>query len=230
MHILGLSMQGPGEKHPSPQACDWPACAQKIVGHIEESLHATAAPQVTQALNALTTAFGHCHSPWTQALWVRLSPRVASLLEKDPIPAAHSLVDLLLSMARSGPPGRSWGQAGVGGCSFPSEVVGQLLHVGPCLPGSPRALTKEPQGSERPYTWERPPPQLSTPGAGAVAGLLGTVWTDQRSNSFVGVLLCRSPVLSSGCGLWETLAQTLSRLNPAQAGPLAMGILTLQDW
>ncbi|XP_017495411.3 BRCA1-associated ATM activator 1 isoform X3 [Manis javanica] len=138
VHILGLSMQGPGEKHPSPQACDWPACAQKIVGHIEESLHATAAPQVTQALNALTTAFGHCHSPWTQALWVRLSPCVASLLEKDPIPAAHSLVDLLLSMARS-------------------------------------------------------------------------------------------PVLSSGCGLWETLAQTLSRLNPAQAGPLAMGILTLQD-
>ncbi|XP_057343422.1 BRCA1-associated ATM activator 1 isoform X4 [Manis pentadactyla] len=138
VHILGLSMQGPSEKHPSPQACDWPASAQKIVGHIEESLCATATPQVTQALNALTTTFGHCHSPWTQALWVRLSPHVASLLEKDPIPAAHSLVDLLLSVARS-------------------------------------------------------------------------------------------PVLSSDCGLWETLAQTLSRLNPAQAGPLAMGILTLQD-
>nr|XP_031327170.1 BRCA1-associated ATM activator 1 isoform X5 [Camelus dromedarius] len=138
VHILALAMRGPAEGHPSPQGCDWPACAQKIVCHVEDSLRSTATPQVTQALNVLTTTFGHCHSPWTQGLWVRLSPLVACLLEKDPIPASHSLVDLLLSVARS-------------------------------------------------------------------------------------------PVGSSDCGLWETLAQTLSHLSPTQAGPLALGILKLQD-
>ncbi|XP_032728675.1 BRCA1-associated ATM activator 1 isoform X2 [Lontra canadensis] len=139
VHILSLSMRGPAEGSPGLQADDWPACAQKIVGHIEESLRSTAAPQITQALNVLTTTFGHCHDPWTQVLWVRLHPLVAALLEKDPVPAAHSLVDLLLSVARS--------------------------------------------------------PGLS----------------------------------SSSCGLWETLAQTLSHLSPTQAGLLALGILKLQD-
>ncbi|EPY89337.1 BRCA1-associated ATM activator 1 [Camelus ferus] len=100
VHILALAMRGPAEGHPSPQGCDWPACAQKIVCHVEDSLRSTATLQVTQALNVLTTTFGHCHSPWTQGLWVRLSPLVACLLEKDPIPASHSLVDLLLSVAR----------------------------------------------------------------------------------------------------------------------------------
>ncbi|XP_045848992.1 BRCA1-associated ATM activator 1 isoform X2 [Meles meles] len=139
VHILSLSMRGPAEASPGLQADDWPACAQKIVGHIEESLRSTAAPQITQALNVLTTTFGHCHDPWTQVLWVRLHPLVAALLEKDPVPAAHSLVDLLLSVARS--------------------------------------------------------PGLS----------------------------------SSSCSLWETLAHTLSRLSPTQAGLLALGILKLQD-
>uniref|UniRef100_A0A8C9JDG4 BRCA1 associated ATM activator 1 n=1 Tax=Panthera tigris altaica TaxID=74533 RepID=A0A8C9JDG4_PANTA len=139
VHVLGLSLQGPAEGHPGLQTGDWPVCAQKIASHIEESLRSAATPQITQALNVLTTAFGHCHNPWTQVLWVRLSPLVASLLEKDPVPAAHSLVDLLLSVARS-------------------------------------------------------------------------------------------PVLSSSsCGLWETLAQTLSHLSPTQAGPLALGILKLQE-
>ncbi|KAG8523757.1 BRCA1-associated ATM activator 1 [Galemys pyrenaicus] len=139
VHILALSMHSlPGER-PSPQTADWPPCAQKIVGHIEESLRSMAPPRITQALNVLTTTFGHCHSPWAEVLWVQLSPLVTCLLEKDPVPAAHSLVDLLLSVARS--------------------------------------------------------PLLS----------------------------------SSDCGLWETLAQTLSHLNPTHAGPLALGILKLQD-
>ncbi|KAM7141545.1 integrator complex assembly factor BRAT1 isoform 3-T5 [Molossus nigricans] len=137
-HVLGLSMRDQGEGHRSPQACDWPACAQRIVSHIEESLRSSATPQVTQALNVLTTTFGYCHSPRTQVLWAQLSPHVACLLEKDPVPAAHSLVDLLLSVARS-------------------------------------------------------------------------------------------PALSSDCDLWEMLAQTLGRLSPAQAGPLALGVLKLQD-
>lgn len=42
---------------------------------------------------------------------------------------------------------------------------------------------------------------------------------------------CRSPVFNfEACGLWEMLAQTLSRLSPTQAGPLALGTLKLQHW
>ncbi|EDL19109.1 EST AA881470, isoform CRA_c, partial [Mus musculus] len=138
VHILALSMQGGAPGSPVPEAAAWPMCAQKIVNHVDESLHAKATPQVTQALNVLTTTFGRCHNPWTGVLWERLSPPVARLFERDPIPAVHALMDLLLSVARS-------------------------------------------------------------------------------------------PVLNfAACGLWEMLAQTLSRLSPIQAGPLALGTLKLQ--
>lgn len=61
--------------------------------------------------------------------------------------------------------------------------------------------------------------------------VLHRLWgTGQRINFLSGVLRS-SPVLnSSSCGLWETLAQTLSHLSPTQAGPLALGILKLQEW
>lgn len=138
VHVLDLAMRGPAEGLACPQARDWPACAWKILCHLEDCLCSEAAPRVTQALHVLTTAFGHCHGLWTQGLWARLSPLVARLLEKDPVPAPHALVDLLLSVARSSVP-------------------------------------------------------------------------------------------SSDRGLWETAAETLSRLTPTQAGPLAAGILKLQD-
>lgn len=144
VHVLDLAMssptegRSPAEGHGRPQARDWPACARRIVCHLEDCLCSEAAPRVTQALHVLTTAFGHCHGLWTQGLWVQLSPLVARLLEKDPVPAPHALVELLLSVARSSVP-------------------------------------------------------------------------------------------SSDPGLWETAAQTLSRLSPMQAGPLAAGILKLQD-
>lgn len=118
VHILDLAMRAPPRGHPGPQACDGPACAQKIVCHLEDSLRAAAAPQLTQALNVLTTTFGHCHGLWTPGLWGRLSPLVGHLLEKDPVPASHALVDLLLSVARSGPGGHLPGRAGVGGSLF----------------------------------------------------------------------------------------------------------------
>lgn len=102
VHILALAMQDGASGSPTREAAAWPICAQKIVNHVEESLHSKATPQVTQALNVLTTTFGRCHSPWTGVLWERLSPPVACLFERDPIPAVHSLMDLLLSVARSG--------------------------------------------------------------------------------------------------------------------------------
>ncbi|KAJ1067860.1 hypothetical protein K5549_016514, partial [Capra hircus] len=138
VRVLDLALRGPAEGRVCPQAWDWPACARKVVCHLEDCLRSEAAPRVTQALHVLTTTFGHCRGLWTQGLWARLSPLVARLLEKDPVPAPHALVDLLLGVARS-------------------------------------------------------------------------------------------PVLSSDPGLWETAAQALSRLSPTQAGPLAAGILKLQD-
>ncbi|KAM9584105.1 integrator complex assembly factor BRAT1 isoform 1-T2 [Trichechus inunguis] len=137
VQVLGLSLQGRATLQLGLPDGDWPSCAQSIVGYLEESLRSEATPQVMQALKVLTTMFGRCHQPWTEALWMRLSPLVVCLLEKDPVPTAHSLVDLFLSMARS-------------------PVFG-----------------------------------------------------------------------SSDCDLWVTLAQTLSRLSPMQAGPLALGILKL---
>ncbi|XP_054350521.1 BRCA1-associated ATM activator 1 isoform X3 [Pongo pygmaeus] len=133
VHVLALSMQGGAKGQPCLPGGDWPACAQKIMDHVEESLCFTATPKVTQALNVLTTTFGRCQSPWTEALWVRLSPRVACLLERDPIPAAHSFVDLLLCVARS--PVFSSSDGGLW------ETVAQALsclgptHVGPLALG-----------------------------------------------------------------------------------------------
>nr|XP_037851096.1 BRCA1-associated ATM activator 1 isoform X2 [Chlorocebus sabaeus]XP_037851097.1 BRCA1-associated ATM activator 1 isoform X2 [Chlorocebus sabaeus] len=144
VHVLALFMRGGAEGHPCLRGDDWPACAQKITDHVEESLCSTATPKVTQALNVLTTTFGRCQSPWTEALWVRLSPRVACLLERDPIPAAHSLVDLLLCVARSGPrdaagePGSPVFSSSDGGLW---ETLAQALsclgptHVGPLALG-----------------------------------------------------------------------------------------------
>ncbi|XP_042636873.1 BRCA1-associated ATM activator 1 [Orycteropus afer afer] len=98
---LSLSLQGRDTPQLGSQDSDWPSCARSIVGHLEEALRSRATPQVTQALKVLTTTFGRCHHPWTQALWMQLSPLVTCLLEKDPIPAAHSVADLFLTMARS---------------------------------------------------------------------------------------------------------------------------------
>lgn len=117
VRVLDLALCGPAEGHISLQAWDWPACARKIVCHLEDCLRSEATPRVTQALHVLTTAFGHCHGLWTQGLWVQLSPLVARLLEKDPVPAPHALVDLLLSVARSGPRAQLLAGGGGGGAA-----------------------------------------------------------------------------------------------------------------
>ncbi|XP_049760042.1 BRCA1-associated ATM activator 1 isoform X7 [Elephas maximus indicus] len=101
VQVLSLSIQGRATPHLGSSDGDWPSCAQSIVGYLEESLRSGATPQITQALKVLTTTFGRCHHSWTEALWMRLSPLVTCLLEKDTVPTAHSLADLFLSMARS---------------------------------------------------------------------------------------------------------------------------------
>lgn len=105
-YILTLSMRDADKGHPDPQgkACA-PTCAQEIVAHVEASLCSATTAQAMQALHVLTSTITHCHEPWTEDFWRRLSPTVGHLLEGDPVPAAPSLVELLLSVARSG----SWG-------------------------------------------------------------------------------------------------------------------------
>lgn len=214
-HLLGLSLRGQAEGSPGPQVCDWPASAQRIVGHIEESLCSPAAPRVTQALNVLTTTFGHCHQLWTRVLWARLSPLVACLLEKDPVPAAHSLVDLLLSAARSAP-----GSGGAGGAGFPGSL---RAADRPGVEGSPEGLDACAPGRDLRLRWAQ---QLwAWQPCWAPRGLGGG-----QDSRLLLVLLCRSPALSSDHSWWETGAQALGRLSPAHAGPLALGLLTLQNW
>lgn len=146
VHVLDLAMssptegRSPAEGHGRPQVRDWPACARRIVCHLEDCLCSEAAPRVMQALHVLTTAFGHCHGLWTQGLWVQLSPLVARLLEKDPVPAPHALVELLLSVARSGPWARLQGGQGGGPLLVFLEVSGRPSHLGPRLVGPPRRL------------------------------------------------------------------------------------------
>lgn len=108
---------------------------------------------------------------------------------------------------------RGWGRGG--GAASPREALGR------CLISSPRAQLED-RGQQRDLSrWTRPAPGPAVPlGPRASGGGRGvTFW----------VPLCRSPVLSSDHGLWEMLARALSRLSPTQAGPLALGILKLQD-
>ncbi|XP_045140308.1 BRCA1-associated ATM activator 1 [Echinops telfairi] len=99
--VLALSLQDPATAQCVSLGDRWPPCAQSILGFLEGSLLSGAAPPVTQALKVLTSTFRRCHQPWTKALWDRLGPLVASLLEKDLTPTARSLSDLFLSMGRS---------------------------------------------------------------------------------------------------------------------------------
>lgn len=94
-HILALSLH-------NAQSTEWPPSAMKITAYLEESLRSLTSPRVTQAFHVLTTTLGHSHGSWMRTLWAQLSPLVAGLLAEDPVPAAHDLVDLLLSVAWSG--------------------------------------------------------------------------------------------------------------------------------
>uniref|UniRef100_A0A8C8SFC9 BRCA1 associated ATM activator 1 n=1 Tax=Pelusios castaneus TaxID=367368 RepID=A0A8C8SFC9_9SAUR len=139
VHMLTFSLQSEMTKLANIKECDWPGCARMIILHIEESLKSNSAPRIKQSLKLLTSVFGCCHDPWTEALWLQLSESIAYLLEKKPVCTRHSLVDLFLSMARS--------------------------------------------------------PVLSCP----------------------------------ECGLWTSVTCALEHFNPTQAGPLAVGVLKLQE-
>lgn len=119
------------------------------------------------------------------------------------------------------------------GTCFSWEAFGQLLHLGCVSLASPEhCLGWRGPGVQSPRTWEALPSPLGTPSRGVWQSpwALRGLWCRTGITFSFWVLLCSSPALSSDCGLWEMLAQTLGRLSPVQAGPLALGILKLQDW
>ncbi|XP_048351528.1 BRCA1-associated ATM activator 1 [Sphaerodactylus townsendi] len=99
--MLVFSMRSECSHPLSPDNCEWPPCAQEIVAHLEESLRSRSASRANQSLKLLTTVCEQNQEAWTEALWSRLVRTIESLLEEWSAQVAHSLVDLLLSMARS---------------------------------------------------------------------------------------------------------------------------------
>lgn len=98
MLVLSVQLECPGPL--STKDCDWPACARRILAHIERSLRSPSASQVKQALRVLTTLFERCQDEWTEVLWSRVAETMETLLKEEEVQAGHALVDLFLSMAR----------------------------------------------------------------------------------------------------------------------------------
>ncbi|XP_076996571.1 integrator complex assembly factor BRAT1 isoform X2 [Tamandua tetradactyla] len=193
VHVLVLAVQGTAAGQP----LDWPPCARRIVSHLENALCSPAAPQVTRALNVLTSLFGRCPGPWAQVLWAQLRAPVARLLEREPVPAAHSLVDLLLGVARS-PVFRSSDHA------LLAQALSQLgpTHAGPLALGilklhsSPQALRTQALGvllQPLAYVLKAAVQPPGAPGLlDAVAGSPGVVDALLGSKSSCAGLLCQS--------------------------------------
>ncbi|XP_054246992.1 BRCA1-associated ATM activator 1 [Indicator indicator] len=99
--MLMLSVETEVTKPLSTKDCGWPACAQTIIKHIEDSLQSSSAAQIEQSLKLLTSLFGSCHATWTEALWLCVAKQVESFLTEETVQAQHVLAKLLLKMAWS---------------------------------------------------------------------------------------------------------------------------------
>ncbi|XP_068002753.1 BRCA1-associated ATM activator 1 isoform X2 [Melanerpes formicivorus] len=110
--MLILSVETEATKPLGTKDCDWPACAQMIINHIEDSLQSSCAAQIEQSLKLLTTLFSSCHATWTEALWLGVAKQVESFLTGEAVQAQHVLAKLLLKMAWSpvffNPEGSFW--------------------------------------------------------------------------------------------------------------------------
>nr|XP_027324787.2 BRCA1-associated ATM activator 1 isoform X2 [Anas platyrhynchos] len=101
VHMLTLSVESESTTPLSEKDCDWPACAQMIIKHIEDSLQSGSASRINQSLKLLTSLFGSCRATWTEVLWLRIAKQVESFLTEDSVQTRHMLADLLLNMSRS---------------------------------------------------------------------------------------------------------------------------------
>ncbi|NXJ89072.1 BRAT1 protein, partial [Corythaixoides concolor] len=101
VHVLTLSVESETTTPPSTEDCDWPACAQMIIKHIEDSLQSGSASHIEQSLKLLTSLFGSCQARWTEVLWLGVAKQVESFLTEETVQAQRVLANLLLNMARS---------------------------------------------------------------------------------------------------------------------------------
>ncbi|NXP53543.1 BRAT1 protein, partial [Heliornis fulica] len=101
VHMLTLSVESETTKPLSTVDCDWPACAQMIIKHIEDSLQSSSASHVEHSLKLLTNLFGSCCTPWTKVLWFSIAKHLESFLTEETVQAQHKLANLLLKMAWS---------------------------------------------------------------------------------------------------------------------------------
>ncbi|NXI45895.1 BRAT1 protein, partial [Galbula dea] len=99
--MLTLSAETEATKPLSTQDCEWPACAQMILKHIEDSLRSGSASLIEQSLKLLTSLFGSCHAPWTGVLWAGVAKQIEAFLTEETVQAQHMLATLLLKMAWS---------------------------------------------------------------------------------------------------------------------------------
>ncbi|NXY48458.1 BRAT1 protein, partial [Ceuthmochares aereus] len=101
VQILVLSIASETTEPLSSKDCDWPACAQIIIKHIEDSLQSSSASCIEQSLKLLTILFRNCHATWTEAIWLGIAKQIESFLTEKTVQAQHMLANLLLNVARS---------------------------------------------------------------------------------------------------------------------------------
>ncbi|XP_057272892.1 BRCA1-associated ATM activator 1 isoform X1 [Pezoporus wallicus] len=101
VHMLTLSVESETTIPLTTKDCDWPACAQMIIKHIEDSLQSSSASHIEQSLKLLTSLFGSCHALWTEVLWLRIAKQIESFLMEETLQVQHMLANLLLKMSRS---------------------------------------------------------------------------------------------------------------------------------
>ncbi|XP_053937000.1 BRCA1-associated ATM activator 1 isoform X2 [Cuculus canorus] len=101
VQMLILSITSETTEPLSSKDCDWPACAQIIIKHIEDSLQSSSASRIEQSLKLLTILFRNCHAAWTEAIWLGIAKQIESFVTERTVQAQHMLANLLLNVARS---------------------------------------------------------------------------------------------------------------------------------
>ncbi|NWV74435.1 BRAT1 protein, partial [Dasyornis broadbenti] len=132
VHMLSFSLESETSKPLSTKDCDWPACAQMIIKHIEESLQSSCASHIEQSLKLLTSLFGSCfgtcYAAWTEVLWLHIAKQIESFLLEETVQAQPVLANLLLNVARSSVYGGTEG-------SLWALVTSALEHLTPVQAG-----------------------------------------------------------------------------------------------
>lgn len=104
VHMLTFSLECEISKAVSAKDCDWPACAQMIVKHIQESLQSSSASHIEQSLKLLSSlfgsCFGSCYAVLTEVLWLDVAKQIESFLLEETVRAQPLLANLLLNVAR----------------------------------------------------------------------------------------------------------------------------------